>query len=186
MQKPITFSTLFISALVFVLALGYSTDLYGLYPFTSNRRHLVGAELYYDVQPFNKTLLALAVVMIILSVALFATLTHRRRIYYKSNYITQSLFAVCSLFVGVYTFVNSVVFKVQFLKIDFVAYKALVDEWGGNYTESVFFFDSGMVIGALCVVVGILVCLNMIFKVRQMKKEKDQTRVYVAEVKDEI
>jgi hypothetical protein len=175
-QKPTTFIAMITSALVFLLSLGYSTDAYGLYPFTSNRRHLDGAEIYNDIQPFNKLLIILAIVMILICVAMFATLTHKRRLYYKSNIIVSLAYIALTLFVGVFTIVKSVGFINQFYKIDFVQFKELVEMWGGTYTESTVCFDMGIIVGVICILTAGLVALNLYLKLKDMKAEAEGAR----------
>ena len=77
----------FVCALAFVYSLGIMTDLYdSLYgTFRRGKTSVSGAEIYNDMQGFNKTLLHGSIGMILLCVVLFITSTHSRRRYYIGN-----------------------------------------------------------------------------------------------------
>ena len=84
-QKIVCFAALIAGALFFVYSLGIMTDLYDtLYSMIPNPNNLdsakvSGARIYYDMQPFNRTLLRASIGMIVLACLLFITNTHSRR-----------------------------------------------------------------------------------------------------------
>ena len=80
-QKILCFAALAVSALVFLYSLGLMTDLYdSLYstmmdPNNIDDTWVTGSQVYYHMQPFNKTLLGYSIGMILLSCLLFITST---------------------------------------------------------------------------------------------------------------
>ena len=96
-QKIVCLVSLVAGALVFVYALGLLTDLYDtLYSMIPNPNNLdsakvQGARIYYDMQPFNRTLLRCSIGMILLSCVLFLTNTHIRRKYYIGNAVATAI-----------------------------------------------------------------------------------------------
>ena len=102
-QKIVCFAALVAGALFFVYSLGIMTDLYDtLYSMIPNPNNLdsakvSGARIYYDMQPFNRTLLRCSIGMLLLSCLLFLTNTQSRRKYYIGNAVATVSSSTTSL-----------------------------------------------------------------------------------------
>ena len=81
LQRLLCLALLIVCALVFVYSLGIMTDLYdSLYgTFRRGKATVAGAEVYMDMQGFNRSFLHAAIGMILLCVVLYLTNTHSRR-----------------------------------------------------------------------------------------------------------
>lgn len=177
-QLYIVMGALIISALVFVYSLIFSTDVFALYIFTDpSWNYLIGADLYFKVQPFNKILLKYAFWLIIASLPLFIFFTHKRRKYYPSNYIVTAAYCALALFVAIYIIANVTFFRSEFLKIDFVEYKRLATMMNSNYREKTTFFDLGYVVSALLILEVIALIANLIIKTIFMSKLKNENSI---------
>ena len=164
-QKILCMAAIIVSAIFFLYTLGLMTDLYdSLYDTMRNPNDLTqtdvpGSIIYYAMQAFNRTILILSIVQILLGVLLFLTNTHCRRRYYIGNYNT------------VYAHVNIETAKAMFLQVDFAALKEHADMWGTLYTESTFWFDIHYLVFGLLMLVSILLVANVFWKVSLMKDE---------------
>ena len=174
LQKLLCLALLIICALIFLYSLGIMTDLYdSLYStFRRGRTSISGAEVYLDMQGFDKNLLHAAILMIVLNVVLFITSTHSRRRYYVGNYVSIGIFSAAATALAVWSHIEIEAFKAQFLSIDFEALAEHAANKGSLYTESTFWFDIHYVIfGLLLIGTGLLIA-NMIWKRRLMKEEQ--------------
>lgn len=169
-QKTICIVTLITAALFFFIGIGLSTDIYNLY-----LSEIEGFNVYWDIQPFNSTLVRLAIAMIVLAALLFLTMTHNRRRYYISNYVMIILTTVVFIAVSGYSIINLLTFRAQFLNelaLYGEEYKELT-EWNTsvNYIESTFWFDINIVTAVITIIVGLLLTGNLIWKTTLMKRE---------------
>ena len=172
-QRILCLVALICSALTFVYALGIMTDVYNLYgPLGIPVPEVKGATLYDDMQPFNKTLIAVGIALILIAVVLFITNTHSRRKYYIGNYVAVGLYTVASLASTIWAYINIAKFKTAFLQVDFEAWKQWAELWKGSYSESTFWFDIGYVVCALLIVVTAFNIYNLVWKTKLMKEEK--------------
>lgn len=170
-QKILFMSLLMFSAVVFIYSLGLMTDLYGLYQVKSIGS-VKGSELFYDMQPYNKYLVDLAIVCILSSVVPYIVGSNSRRKYYIGNVIGTVIQACTYVITSVFILVNTIKYRSQFVNgVDFVAYKELADKMKFSYSESTFFFDAGFVIAALLLVAAGLVVYNLIWKTKIVKQE---------------
>ena len=177
-QKLLCMAAVIVSAVFFLYALGIMTDLYdSLYstmpnPNNPTQTSVPGSIIYYAMQEFNKRLLVLSIVQILLGVLLFITNTHSRRRYYIGNFAATALFAVGTVYSTIYSHVNIEEAKRQFLQnVDFAALKEYSEMWGTLYTESTFWFDLHYLVFGLLLVVSILLVANAVWKVNLMKDE---------------
>lgn len=172
-QRILCLVALICSALTFVYALGIMTDVYNLYgPLGIPVPEVKGATLYDDMQPFNKTLIAVSIALILIAVVLFITNTHSRRKYYVGNYVAIGLYAEASLTATVWAYINISKFRAAFLQVDFEAWKQWAELWKGSYSESTFWFDIGYVVFALTIVMSVLLILNVFWKISLVKQER--------------
>ncbi len=171
-QKIICIVALVTSALFFLIGIGLTTDLYNLY-----LSEVEGFNVYWDVQPFNSSLVKLAIMLIILAALLFFTMTHNRRRYYISNYIMIGVVVIAFIGVSAYSLINLFTFRAQYLSElkEFGAdYKAMTEiNKAVKYTESTFWFDINIVIAAITIIVALLLLSNLIWKITLMKKEDE-------------
>ena len=176
-QKVLCMAAIIVSAIFFLYTLGLMTDLYdSLYDTMRNpndpyKTDVPGSIIYYAMQSFNRTLLILSIVQILLGCLLFLTNTHCRRRYYIGNYVATGLFAAGAVYNSVYAHVNIEEAKRQFLQIDFAALKEHAEMWGTLYTESTFWFDLHYAVFGLLLVVCVLLVANAVWKVMLMKDE---------------
>ncbi len=179
-QKILCFAAIAACALVFLYALGLSTDLYdGLFyalpeesKLETAKVNVPGAEIYYQIQPFNKQLLSGSIVLLLLSCLLFMTNTHSRRRYYVGNAVSTFLFAGAGVGLSVWMHLQVEKFKAKFLQIDFEAYEKYATRRRKEYIDSTFWFDVHYVIMAVVVLVCIALIANYLWKISLMKNEK--------------
>ncbi len=181
-QKLICLATLAASAILFLYSLGLVTDLYDALYFTMSDPNKIydmrftdvsGAWIFYEIQPFNKALTTAALVLLGCSLLPFITNTHSRRKYYLANYITVGISSLANVAVAIWCSINVAQFRTQFLTtVDFAALKEYAEKWDTLYTESTLWFDLGFVISALLIIVTALNILNLVWKNKLMKEEK--------------
>ena len=178
-QKMILFAALVLSSIALMYSLGFATDLYSLNYHSDSSSSLLyveGAELYNQIQPFNRALLQYATILFGLCMTLFMTLTHRRRLYYATNYITTIAFSGYTAFLGTTLLLNALHAKQQYLAIDFKQVKEVTDMLNIRYVKSTFMLDLGMLlsIAHYLLVAGLII--NLVWKTANMNKEKRQMR----------
>ena len=177
-QKIICYLTLIASALVFVYSLGMMTDLYGnLYylipdPNDVSTAYVPGAGLYYEMQPFNKALTIVGLVLIILSVFLFIMNTHSRRRYYIGNYISTGLIVVSGIGSSIWGIINVMNYRNIYLTtIDKTMLEKYLTTFKKDYVASTFWLDINLVVFGLMIVASVLLVVNLIWKNKVTKEE---------------
>ncbi len=177
-QKILCFAALVACGLVFLYALGMSTDLYdGLYyalPEESQieTAKIPGSEIYYNIQPFNRALLNSSIVLVLLACLLFITSTHSRRRYYIGNAVSTAAFAGAGIGISAWAHSQISAFKAQFLQMDFEAYQNYATRRRKEYIDSTFWFDAHTLVFAVVVVVCLALLINFCWKMYLMKAEK--------------
>lgn len=178
-QRIVCFALLIGAALVFVYSLGIMTDLYdALYSTIRSANNLdrttvTGSRVYYDMQGFNKMFTVVSIGMILVTLTLFITNTHSRRRYYIGNIISTFLVAGCNVAASIWAISQIMVYKAQFLKIDFEALKKHAESRKTLYTESTFWFDASYVVFGILLVLTVLLIINLVMKFTLMKAEKN-------------
>jgi hypothetical protein len=176
-QKCILIASLVLSSIAFVYALGFATDLYNLVYYadpSSSLLYVEGAEIYGQIQPFNKVLLGYVTIQFVLCIAMFLTLTHKRRLYYATNYITTIGFSGYAAYIGLTILVNVLFIKQRYLMIDFNRVKEVTDSLNLRYVESTFMLDFGIGLSIALFVLAAGLIVNLIWKTVNMMKEKRQ------------
>lgn len=170
-EKIICFIMLAASVACFIFALGLTTDIYNLL-FVEDF-DVEGYELYYDIQPFNKNLVQMCIISIVLSVFLFITKTHSRRKYYISNYIIIGVIFVFNIVLAVWGISQISYYKEWFLtNVDFEGWEFVTTIIGNiKYTESTFWLDASTVTLVLLIIVSVIMVLNLTWKIMLMKYE---------------
>lgn len=178
LQKILCFAAIAACAIVFLYALGLMTDLYdSLYytmtnPNDTHKTMVQGSWIYYDMQPFNRSLLSNSIVMLLLSCLLFLTGTHKRRKYYMGNAVSTLAFAAGSVALSAWAHGQITAFRAQFLEIDFATMEKMAKMWKKPYYNSTFWFDVHYVIFGLLLLVSLLLVASFIWKKRLMKEEQ--------------
>ena len=183
-QSIISYLCIAAAALAFVYSLGVSTDVYFLYKVLAIK-DTFNAEMFYAIQPFNKTFTNLSIVLIVISVAGLVFNNHTRRKYYVANYCTVTLSSVASVSVAVWSLINVLKYKEMFLSVDFEVLQELVEttppsvfinngidptNLSGPY--STLWFDLCWLVSAVLIITAILNVANMIYKTVLMNQEK--------------
>ena len=181
-QKIVCLVSLVAGALVFVYALGLLTDLYDtLYSMIPNPNNLdsakvQGARIYYDMQPFNRTLLRCSIGMILLSCVLFLTNTHIRRKYYIGNAVATAINVAAECAMAVWCHIQVTAFKAQYLTtVDFAELEKRLSR-RGTYTDSTFWFDIHYVVCAVAILAAVLLIVNFVWKKNMMQEEQTLLR----------
>ena len=183
LQRIVCYALLIAAALVFVYSLGLMTDLYdsGLnyfaedyYRYQEDPANLMvlGSEVYYDMQGFNRSLTLVGIALILLAVAQFMFQNHNRRKYYIANYITVGASTIGAVTASVWALSNIFKYKAQYLKLDFETLKLYAELFKFEYTDSTFWFDASVVVFALLLIVAVVNVINMFWKISLMKAEK--------------
>ena len=178
LQKILCLLAIFASALVFIYSLGLMTDLYdSLYntmtdPSDLTKTSVPGSIIYYDMQGFNNTFMIAGLGLILLSCLLFLTNTHSRRKYYVGNYVSTTLQAIANVAVAVWAHGQILLYRAQFLQVDFEALAKHAKRWKSLYTESTFWFDAHYAVFGVLLVVTALLVGNAIWKAVLMKQER--------------
>ena len=179
-QKILCFAALVACGILFLYSLGLSTDLFdGLFyalpeeaKLATAKVNVPGAEVYYQIQPFNRQLLNNSILLLLVGCLLFMTNTHSRRRYYISNAISTLGFAGAGVWLSIWTHLNVADFKAKFLAIDFTAYAKYATRRKKAYIDSTFWFDAHYVVIAILLVVCAALVINYLLKLSLMKAEK--------------
>ena len=181
-QKIVCLISLVAGALVFVYSLGLLTDLFDtLYSMIPNPNNLdsakvEGARIYYDMQPFNRTLLRCSIGMILLSCVLFLTNTHSRRKYYIGNAVATAVNVVAECAMAVWCHLQVSAFKTQYLTtVDFAELEKRLAR-RGTYTDSTFWFDIHYVVCGVAILAAVLLIVNFVWKKKMMADEQKLLR----------
>jgi len=175
LQKITVFGSIVLASLMIVYALGFSTNIFNLmYHSDPDSRlfYVPGAELYLEAQPFNRLLFSHALALFAVCITMFVTLTHRRRLYYISNYITSLAFAGYAVYVGNMMLGKAAEYKGRYLEVDFERLLAVTERFRMNYSDSTFMLDTGMVMSVLLMVFAGLLVVNLVLKTIWMSREK--------------
>jgi len=177
-QKIVCLICLVAGALFFVYSLGLLTDLFDtLYSMIPNPNNLdsakvQGAGIYYEMQPFNRTLLRCSIGMILLSAVLFLTNTHIRRKYYIGNAVATALNALADIAMAVWCHMQVAAFKTQYLTtVDFAELEKRLAR-RGTYTDSTFWFDIHYLVCGVALIAAVLLIVNFIWKKKMMQEEQ--------------
>ncbi len=179
-QKILCFAALAACGILFLYSLGLSTDLFdGLFyalpeeaKLATAKVNVPGAEVYYEIQPFNRQLLNNSILLLLAGCLLFITSTHNRRRYYIGNAASTFIFAGGGVALSVWAHQNIVAFKNKFLQIDFAAYEKYAQRRRKEYIDSTFWFDAHYVVLAILLVVCAALVINYFWKLHLMKAEK--------------
>lgn len=169
-SKIICYAVLIISIICFVFSLGITTDIYNLYLLSSF--NVSGSEIYEDIQYFNKTIVNMIIIAIILACTLFITRTHIRKRYYISNYVNVVIVSLYNIVVSFIAIFNLIYFRDYFINnVDFIEYKKWTEVFKSvRYSESTFWFDINIVSYIVLIVISIILFINLLLKNKKVKQ----------------
>ncbi len=136
-------------------------------------------ELYVDAQGFNNALLIISIIMILVAALLYITSTNKRRNYYISNYVATGIVCTFNIVVSIVLMVMIGQYMSRFMGIinDPVlnAFYVAKAEANANveYVSSTWNFALGFVVYTLVIIGSIGLILNLMWKVKLMKGEKE-------------
>ncbi len=174
-QRILMVGCLVLASAMILYALGFSTDLYSL-SYHSNPDsalfYVPGAELYLEVQPFNRAFFNHTLLYFVACVLLFLSLTHRRRLYYASNYIISAVFAVSSAALGYELYTNALRFKETYLLVDFIRMREVADRMKLEFTQSTRMLDIGVLLSFLLFAAAAALLINLALKSAWTRRER--------------
>lgn len=181
LQRVLCILAIVASALVFVYALGYMTDVYDMiFVLREKDKTPEITQFLADMDLFNGTLVRVGIGLILLSLTLFLTNTHTRRKYYIGNYIAVGLNACAAAAASVWAHAQIAAFRARYFSgiIDFETVKDWADRSARNggisvYTDSTFWFDAHYFVFGILLLAAVLLILNAIWKIVLMKREKE-------------
>lgn len=196
-QKVICLLSIIASVVMFIYALGLSTDVYDYlktpilperanaaldhmktvnpekYAGVETGSDFIGIGIYEEMNDFNKDLLFVAVGSILLALLLYITNTASRRRYYIGNYVAVAVNAAYNTAAVLWMHEKVSAFKAQYLKLDFDAIKWIYKEKvQTDFDMTTFWFDIQYLVLALSLLAAVLLILNTIWKIILMKEEK--------------
>lgn len=175
---------LLFSAVVFLYAVGYMTDLYPLYLAQAYGK-VKGNMLFQEMQPFNKTLVLVSIAVVLASLLPFIFSTNKRRLYYKDNFISSLVQAGVYVGCSILIIVGNIKYKTKFLTtVDLEALAAEAEKRGWFYSGTTIMFDIGFVIAALLLVNVALIIFNLKWKQKIMLEEQAILKGEVKDVKE--
>ncbi len=170
-QKIICLLAIIVAAVWFVYSLGFITTIYEQIGTAGSI--VPGAQIYKDMQPFNKQFNTYGLYAILISVLLLVTNTQVRRKYYVSNYIATALNVIVAVAMPIYAYSNLSKFAVQYkTTVDPEMLKMWCEMKGVNPSMSTWLLDLNVVIGAVSILVAIGLVVNVIWKISLMRGEK--------------
>ena len=187
LQRIVCLVVLIAAALVFVYSLGLLTDMYenrlgyhaekyytgGMTEEALGKVKVAGAEIYYDMQQFNRELTTAGLVLIILAVSQYVFQNQNRRKYYIANYITVGVNTLGAIYYSYWGLSNILSYKERYMTtLDFEKLKKLNEAFKFSYTESTFWFDASKFVFGLLLIATVLNLFNMIWKICLMNNEK--------------
>ncbi|MCL2592199.1 MAG: hypothetical protein FWD82_02420 [Defluviitaleaceae bacterium] len=174
-QKIAIIGSFVLSIIMIFYALGYSTNLYHLVFHVdpmSTMLYVPGAGIYNIVQPFNRLLFRHTLFLFLVCLTLFVTLTHKRRLYYVSNYITSLGFAGYSVYIALMIMHYNTMYRNLYLQVDFARLREITDRFNLRYVESTLMLDMGFVLAFILIGFAALLVLNLVLKTIWTRREK--------------
>ncbi|MCD8206915.1 MAG: DUF2700 domain-containing protein [Bacteroidales bacterium] len=150
------------------------------------------AQLFYDSDGFNTTLLWLGVGSVLAACLLYIFACHKRRNYYITNYIVTIVVAAFFLAVAVTVIVvasshlsecNAILKDEEFMaEWKWRATESLYQDTT-TYSENTGMFVFGFILSAIQMIGAVFLVLNMLWKMKLMKGEKNLlSKTYAEEV----
>ena len=187
LQRIVCVIVLIAAALVFVYSLGLLTDMYenklgyhaekyytnGMTEEALSKVKVTGAEIYYDMQQFNRELTTAGLVLILMAVSQYVFQNQNRRKYYIANYITVAANTIGAIYYSWWGLSTILSYKERYMTtLDFEKLKKLNEAFKFSYTESTFWFDASKFVFGFLLIATVLNLFNMIWKICLMNNEK--------------
>ena len=186
LQRIVCLVVLIAAALVFVYSLGLMTDMYenrlgyhaeryytnGMTEEALSKVKVTGAEIYYDMQQFNRELTVAGLVLILLAVSQFVFQNQNRRKYYIANYITVGINTLGAIYYSWWGLSNILSYKERYVGLDWEKLKELNEVYKFSYTESTFWFDASKYVFGFLLVATVINLFNLVWKLCLMNNEK--------------
>ncbi len=186
LQRIVCLVVLIAAALVFVYSLGLMTDMYenrlgyhaeryytnGMTEEALSKVKVQGAEIYYDMQQFNRELTVAGLVLILLAVSQFVFQNQNRRKYYIANYITVGINTLGAIYYSWWGLSNILSYKERYVGLDWEKLKELNEVYKFSYTESTFWFDASKYVFGFLLVATVINLFNLVWKLCLMNNEK--------------
>ena len=179
LQRITSFLLLGAAALVFVYSLGVMTDVYNSFyllssydPIWDPLFYVEGADIYLEMQEFNKQLTTAGIILILSAVSLFLFNTHNRRKYYVANYITIGINAILNVSVVTWMSLEVLKYKAQYLQVDPARVKEVADLLSMDIVMSTFWFDVHYIVFAVVILATVLSLVNLGLKIALMIGER--------------
>ncbi len=185
-QKILALVSLIIAALVFVYALifnsGNLSDIMFYNNWESMRYEYGGSDSFCDpAQTFVSALVIMAIVYICIVAILFITASNKRRNYYITNYVAIGLNIAMSVIVAIFGIIFIAILMAKFYGLDWNALTSLIDALKAtdgkqpykDVSKSPAMFILGIVVFLLVLANAAAWTLNLIWKIKLMKGEKE-------------
>ena len=193
-QKILTLVTLILAALSFVLGVFfcsgiiekcryYTSASLPVDPVTNQPlKDAIGADALFDYsQKMNDVFVIMAIVLILVVVTLYITATNKRRNYYVTNYVSIGLVVVYSVVFAIVLLVICGTCVSLAGKIDMAQWKAYIDyvdsegahKYTDSYSESYATIVLGFILAVIILLDAVAWCLNLLWKIKLMKGEKE-------------
>ncbi len=170
-QKIICLLAIIVAAVWFVYSLGFITTIYDQMGTAGSI--VPGAQLYKDMQPFNKQFNTYSLYVLLVSLLLLITNTQVRRKYYVSNYIATGVNVIAAVAMPIYVYPQISKFAHLYkTTVDFDMLKMWCEMKGIKFSTSTWLLDLNVVIGAISILVAIGLVVNVIWKISLMRGEK--------------
>lgn len=169
--------TLIVAALSFVYALSFNGGTvyqYGtLYNKVTGVERVEGVkDLFEAAQSYNDVLLGLSIAFIVIAALNYVTASQSRRNYYVTNYVSIILTAVYAVVFAILMLVFVSKTLSLFTAIDMEAAKERYSMLYDDFSYSLSNFILGYLMAALMVVNAVFLALNLAWKAKLMKGEK--------------
>lgn len=177
-QRIICLFCIIAAAVSFVYALGMITDIYdALYQAAKvegdpSRDKVTGAQIYYQMQDFNKQFVNASVVLILLGCLLYITQTHNRRKYYITNYLAVGAYSGAMLWVSIWAHNQIEAFAEQYrTTVNLEELLEYSTKWKSLYLDNTDLLDFHRVVMAAGILAVVALVGNMIWKIVLVSKE---------------
>ena len=175
-QRIVCFVLLAAAVLVFAYSLGLVTDLhyfnFAYYAEIPGEPMFEGADIYNQIQPFNRQLTVAGICLILSSLLMFITGCHKRRKYYIGNYVAIGINAAAFIGVSAWGIPNVMKYRAMYDLIDFEAFEMYQNIFKQSSDISPFWFDAGYFVFAFVILVALVSLLNLAFKIYVMRAER--------------
>ncbi len=178
-QKFICLLCVIAAALTFVYALGMITDIQEALrstmrnPLKPTQTKVEGSWIYYDMQPFNKQFVDLALVPILLACLLYITNTHSRRKYYVTNFLAVGAYSAATIGICLWAHKQIEAFAVQYMTtINFEQLEEYAAFMGTPYLDNTNMLDLHRWVFAIAAFSVVVLVANTVWKVILMHSEK--------------